>query len=342
MGGKALKKLGIETIRLNKEDYDRTVNNLFKYLYKLFPKSKFHVVRSFKEKKDFGDVDIIVTKYKDMPSSAELVKHEFMLNTKGYIKNGNVTSFEYENFQIDLIFTSEKNFETTKDFMDFDPCGNLMGKISHKFGVKYGNAGLTYPYRGNSGMIIKDIIISKDSKRIFEFLGMNYEQYLQEFDTKKEIFDYIINSKYFNFDIFKFENLNHIDKKRNSKRPTYNEFPEYVNNIKHKSSYIFNKDKDYYIDYIELMFPECKLIDQLTELKKRSNILHAMHSKFNGKLIMNDIPYLCGKLLSKQMREFKEQIGTDKEYEKYILSTSSKKIMSDFRLYHISTIIVKK
>ena len=44
--------------------------------------------------------------------------------------------------------------------MPNDPSGNLMGKIAHKFGLKYGCDGLVDPFRNFSGRINKDIVLT--------------------------------------------------------------------------------------------------------------------------------------------------------------------------------------
>jgi hypothetical protein len=48
------------------------------------------------------------------------------------------------------------------------------------------------------------------------------------FDTYKEMFDYVQKSKYFNPELFKFENLNNRNRVRDKKRKVYNEFLNYI------------------------------------------------------------------------------------------------------------------
>jgi len=347
MGGKALRKIGIMSVRITKTNYDRTELDLLSILPKMYPKSKFHVIQGHYNKADFGDIDILVSKYEGMPNITETLKLVPEWNSKGFYKNGSVTSVDYNNFQVDLNFVSKDDWYTSIDFFDFDPSGNLMGKIAHKFGLKYGHVGLVYPYRGNSGKIVKDIIISKDSKKIFKFLGLDYEIFSNGFYEKKEIFDYVINSKFFNSDIFKFENLNAVDRKRNRKRKTYNEFLEYINTIqtgtiaKREPNFIFEKDKSKYLDLIHDNFPEIEFIKQIHDLDLRSEELSKIHAKFNGKMVIDDIRYLRGKVLGKMLRGFEESIGTRDEYEKYILANTTEDIMQNFRAYHIAAITVK-
>lgn len=189
--------------------------------------------------------------------------------------------------------------------------GNISMKI--KLNFKYGPDGFKVKCITENGLT-EDIVISKDSKKIFEFLGFDYERYLKGFDTLEEIFDWVINSKYFNYEKFLMDNLNHIDRKRNKKRATYQKFLEYINtkDLNSLPKHEFNKEKETYIDIIDNYFPEVKLVEKLAELTTKDAYNKLIAERFNGNLIM-EWTGLKGKELGECIVNFKKYIEVQGE-----------------------------
>lgn len=324
MGGKALKLHGLETERKSTKDFLRICDEIQPIIngYGI----STHVVKCYHNKETHGDLDLLLKidheVYNKGINIKELIKNEF--NPQVIHNNGGVYSFDYDNFQIDLIPVKEKNWEVSKTFFDYSPVGNLMGKSAHKFGMKYGFKGLEYPFRNFNGRLSRNITISKDIEKIFNFLGYDYERYLKGFDTLEEIFEWVVNSKYFNYDNFQYENLNHIDKKRNKKRTDYNQFLTYINNYSGKN-YNFKRKEDYLSD-INNYFPEVKLFEQLKELKRKDEEKRLMADKFNGHLIMEKTD-LKGKELGQAMNNFKKSLDN---WNEYCLNTDADTIMKEF------------
>jgi len=182
-----------------------------------------------------------------------------------------------------------------------------------KLNFKYGPDGFKVKCITENGLT-EDIVISKDSKKIFEFLGFDYERYLKGFDTLEEIFDWVINSKYFNYEKFLMDNLNHIDRKRNKKRATYQKFLEYINtkDLNSLPKHEFNKEKETYIDIIDNYFPEVKLVEKLAELTTKDAYNKLIAERFNGNLIM-EWTGLKGKELGECIVNFKKYIEVQGE-----------------------------
>ena len=191
--------------------------------------------------------------------------------------------------------------------------GNISMKI--KLNFKYGPDGFKVKCITENGLT-KDIVISKDSKKIFEFLGFDYERYLKGFDTLEEIFEWIINSKYFSYEVFLMDNLNHIDRKRNKKRATYQKFLEYINtkDLSTLPNTVFYKNKEIYLELVDNYFPEAKLSEKLQELKDKDAFNKAMAEKFNGDLVM-EWTGLKGKELGNCIKFFKESINHGHDYD---------------------------
>ena len=191
--------------------------------------------------------------------------------------------------------------------------------------LKYGHDGLYLTVYLNSNRK-ENIFISDDNNKIFEFLGFDYNRYLKGFDTLEEIFDYIIDSKYFDSEMFDLENLNQKDRKRNRKRKTYNQFIEYikVNNINKRYEF---KHKNEYIEDVDKFFTESKLIEKLEDLRIKDSINQETNKKFNGKLVMKKYPDLKGKELGHIMSEFMKSFD---DFKDYAINHTSEQIMEQF------------
>ena len=331
MGGRALKHTF--TRRYDSKEYYKLQQEIVEKCKKIYLVARPLI--AYRNKDSFGDMDVLILNEGNVKDIRERIISEFQPNETHF--NGNVWSFDYKELQIDFILTPIRNWESAYNFFAWNDLGNLMGKIAHKFDVKYGFDGLVFRYRTENERHLGDIVLSKDTEKIFEFLGFDYKRWVDGFDTMEEIFEYVISSKYFSMDIFQFENLNHIDKKRNKKRKMYNQFLEYVNK-KNESlqiensgigliSYRFHKDKWRYYDKIEGLFPG--FISELEKFEKKERIRKIIASKFNGGLVMERYGFE-GKNLGIILGGFKAQF---EDFSTYILETDEPEIWRDFEKF---------
>jgi hypothetical protein len=294
MGGLALQHTG--TRRYAKDEFYSLAAKLLPQIEQAF-ETKAVLVLSYRNKESFGDMDILVLNDRsNMVKNAESIIRE-KFNPKDVVKNSSVISFDHQELQIDLIFTPVSNWETSQVFFAYNDLGNLMGKIFHRFGLKYGFDGLKYVYRIDNDRVLDEIVISKNMPLVFSFLGLSWERFEQGFDNLEDIFDYVISSPYFNPESFKLENLNAINRRRNNRRKVYNQFVDYVKDMEPK--YDFYDNRDSYIPQIALFFPEANLLQRIADLHKLEQRKKANHAKFNGSLIMERFPELSGPNLGK-------------------------------------------
>ncbi len=341
MGGHALDK--VKTRRYNTDEFISLALKMRVHMLNIFERG-IHIVRAYHSKQDHGDMDILLQNDGTLGNIAQKLQDYFK---PGQMKcNGGVYSFDYEEFQIDVILCNPEDWDTSIAFFDYDPSGNLMGKIAHKFGLKYGFKGLVYPYRTIDGVEFGDIVISKDNRKVFGFLGFDYDRFLAGFNTKQEIFDYVVDSKYFDPQNFLMENLNHIDKKRNKKRPTYQEFLSYINaevESGRKWNQTFAKNKEEYVPLIDLAFPEANLYDEIERYKELDRRRLVVHQKFNGDML-NSKYGIGGEELGAFITGFKKHIvdlqraigleGQDKQlFNDYLYNCSQDIINADIDKY---------
>ena len=140
MGGNALKE--VRTQRLNKEDFEKCEREVILFLKEFFPDALVDSIPSYSEKKDFGDLDVMISEEGleaggGIPRLIEGAKERFFSRQEK--SNGHVLSFEYRSsekdergFQVDIIQMPEVTFDFAKNYFSFNDLGNLIGRTAHK------------------------------------------------------------------------------------------------------------------------------------------------------------------------------------------------------------------
>lgn len=332
MGGKALKKTN--SIRLTQKEFFEVQNIAIEKL-----KDQFEIVipiKAYKNKLDFGDLDILVSKPKpEYKILKEFLEKEF--NTKEIVNNGSIVSFEYNNFQIDLIFETKENLNIAEFYFSYNDLNNIIGKIAYSFGLKFGFDGLYYPLRTEHGNLSEEVLLTKNPEEIYNFLDYDYKSYLKGFDSLEAIFEFVISSKYFSSDKYlkSYEELSTVDKTRIKKRKTYNEFILWLEKVKPQNNFNFNEDKTTYIDFIANFFPNSNLKEKINEFKNKQNQLEEISTKFNGKIIMSLYPNLNGKELGEFIIEFKKYLSKENSiFEDIIYKLSANEIEEKIKVFY--------
>jgi hypothetical protein len=313
MGGRLLNQIGIQTERKTTRE-----------LYEIFNKIKINfpyelkVIDFYRNKKTHGDLDILLKTNDNKLNIINIIKDK--INPSGIVTNGTTISFDFDMFQIDIIIIKPDKWETSDIFYSYDPSGNLMGKISKGFGLHYGTDGLFYKLNNNKK---NKYILSSNNEQIFNFLGYDFNEFKNGFDTLENIMDYIIDGKFFDKLLFDPMNLTSMDRKRSLKRPTFNRFLGYIKNK--KSNYKFNP-KETYIDYINDYFPGFKEKIINSNKIREEQIKVGKKYRFVIKKIFNR--YDNGVDIGLIIRDFKL---SHNDFNNYILNNSILKIENDFK-----------
>lgn len=142
-----------------------------------------------------ADTDIIIY---------SLIKELFV--PREIVVNGSITSFDYDNFQIDLIkCDSMKEFDSKMFFYAYGDTGCILGKMINFYKLKLGDKGLWIDIEntidqnslGISSNIGKQIILTANPNEICEFFDLDYNKRVFCFATQNEIFKWITESKYY-------------------------------------------------------------------------------------------------------------------------------------------------
>ena len=214
MGGNALKNTF--TRRHTRDEYFVKETEVFDKLIKntnVLPMR----IPAYHTKESFGDMDIL---YTDRSALTELDVRRIFKPNEIY-KNGSVISFDYQEIQVDLIYSPEESADYAQSYFSYNDLGNFIGRLAKKFDLKHGHDGLWLPVKdGDYG--ITDICVSKNPIETLEFLGLDVGMFIQGFDTLEDIFKYVATSPVFNPSIYLFENVNAVSRIRDKKRASYN------------------------------------------------------------------------------------------------------------------------
>jgi hypothetical protein len=221
MGGNALKNC--TTRRYQKEEYFSICQEVTDILAEIFIQTRTHIPKTY-DKETYGDLDIIIDgKFLPADYVQSIIKR---FNPQEYVKNGNVFSFEYREFQIDFIVTKESEYETSCQYFSYSDINNLIGRLAHSIGLKLGHDGLSFNWRIETYQFA-NVILLTDWKDILPVLDLSYERYARGFNTLEGIFEFVMSSLFYNKEIFLLQNRNNVSRTRDRKRKTYMEFLKY-------------------------------------------------------------------------------------------------------------------
>ena len=235
MGGKAL---GFEAARLSQVDYFKVVRQVERAVCDVLPDPcEAHcdaaAITAYRNKPDFGDIDMIVSCPFSLIGVIRADPAKVFPNYSGHIDtNGTVTSiglnteFSETPIQLDLIWTGESvdDFMKAYYYFAYNDLGNLVGRIAHRAGFKYGHDGLSYVLRSSDTHVIGTYNFPISNDDLLTFLGFNSTTFNRGFNDLPEIFQFVASSTYFHPSIYLFENVNAVSRIRDRKRSTYTAF----------------------------------------------------------------------------------------------------------------------
>ncbi len=280
----------------------------------------FRIPRFYASKPDFGDMDILVSTRADWQSLRFEIAKELGITQTRIV--GHVFSTVYKELQVDFFSVEPQHLEPMYNYMSFNDLGNIIGKIFRRFNLKYGEFGLSYMYRRASNEHYKqDLPVSTDMQQILEFLGLDATPWQQGFDTLDQMFNWVIESKYFSVAPYFDESIIKLEKRLET-RPTMQRFHDFLvqNNIQKRVDFL---ERHAYIEFIANAFPESKLLEQIKQQQSLEQQAIAFAEKFSGQLVMRLRPELEGKALGAFITQFKAQFTN---FETWVLETGATEI----------------
>lgn len=333
MGGNALKE--VNTKRLDKEQFDKCTKEVLSFLKENFPTAEIGAIPAYKTKSSFGDLDVMISS-EGMEEGGgpahmrSILKNKF--HSRQENKNGNVLSFEYRNnekeergFQVDIINIPRHSFNFAYHYFAFNDLGNLMGRISHKMGLKFGHDGLHLPLR-DGDYNYATVLITRNYRDAISFLGFDNERYKQGFNDLNEIFNYVSQSKYFNKNIFLLdeENSNYKHRLRNVKRKTYTEFLDWCADKDNLTAFIYPENKEDWLPIVLKEFPGAK--ERVEFVNNEKEQIKIMHNRFKGENVTEWTGGYTHQALGVLMKNVRKNFGTDMKFVDWLKNNDDEKL----------------
>jgi len=333
MGGKSLKDNGkIVTSRLELKEYLSIKKHVIEFMSTII---KCDIIPELPDKDSFGDLDVLCDGDCNIISQVrEYYKPKYEYH------NGCVYSFSFDCqeyldkniwFQIDLFFVN--NLEMAKCYFSYGDVGKILGAIVNHYGLKYGHEGLwCYIIKPN---FTEKLSLSKDPKYIFDYLGLDYDYYMNEIPKLKKneyhkIYDWIMESKFFNQNVFDSLNNDH----RRYIRQFYLDFFKYID-VDISKSNGNNKQNDYDImDSIKYFNKD----NEHDEILKKHELDTLRKKKFSQREFINLYHEIRGIKLVKeeigyQISEFKNYCSKNCDWNEYLDANTYESVRGQILIY---------
>lgn len=312
MGGHALKK--IITTRKTKAEYEKIRNEIYNLLQT--EKLQLDFPYEVPGKETFGDLDILYQSEKSINMKDIIIK---LFNPEEIVINGDVLSFNYGDFQVDMIKCENINF--AKFYFSYGDFGAIIGRIVNNYGLKFGHEGCwvnVYTDENDKFNVTHSfgkIMLTTSPEEFCNFIGIDYEKW-NKLNSLEDIFEYIKSVKLFKAEIF--ETLNNDHNRRAKIRPMYIKFLEYINiETKRGGTQINDNLQINAIKYFNKEIEYKKIFDDLKRKKEISE-------KFNGKILIE--LGVEQKKLGQIIKMFKEKYD-----DAWILNNSKETIINELK-----------
>ena len=331
MGGNAIKKVVISRIQSN--NYLR-IRNMILTILKFNDIITDYIIET-PNKESYGDIDILYLSDVNNSLYNLLTINKICGDLKEIVNNGDVISipFELNNiyYQVDFIKCNYNNFYSSKFYYSYGDLGNIIGRLTSSFGLKFGHNGLWLNYSLYEKENIT-IHLTYDPKEICDFLGLDYIIYQNGFNNVDDIIDWIIKCRFFDKKVFLFKNLNYEHRKKATNRPMYIKFLEYISRLNIDDNELKNE-----LSIIELQ-KQCieyfnkteELENKLNEFKKRKEL----KDKFNGNDLIN--LGIDPKLITVTILNFKEFVLNKyqnyNDFNVYLENETKEDILNDVKV----------
>ncbi len=241
----------------------------------------------YKNKMTYDFIKIII------PEEINEVILEDIFKSNEYSVKDEFIDFYYKDFRIVFIRTPESSFFASFFYYSWDIMSTLMNIMLNKFGLNLTPIGLKYSNCNNP------FLISSNIKNVFEFLELNFNDYLSGsfnngvkkinivnkkgdiieaeglnygntgFNSLEDEIKYISTSYYFNINIFKNFELDKNDFFYFEKKPYYDYIQNILKMVNNEDIYEYEyvDNLDDYLLKINTMFPDSKFLEILLKNK---------------------------------------------------------------------------
>ncbi|AXH59783.1 hypothetical protein [Pseudomonas amygdali] len=198
-----------------------------------------HVIRAYREKATFGDVDLLVHQEMVEAIGKELIVSElgallghdlpyFQVHPKASQFHTALPLEEGGALQIDFQMIPELTFEYAKDYFAWNDLSKLMQILGRSMsGLNFGVDGLSRSVK-HKGQVIGRVTFTHDFTEALGFLGFDVERFNQGFDNLEAMYEFVVKHPNFNSSMYQWENRTSRGRGQDMDRPTYLGFLEWM------------------------------------------------------------------------------------------------------------------
>ncbi|TAN03164.1 MAG: hypothetical protein EPN36_14295 [Rhodanobacteraceae bacterium] len=341
MGGSAL---SVATQRIDAAAYAKMGDRVIAWLDRLVPGGRATIVPSYRGKPDFGDMDVLIEREAlQHAGGPDMLVHRAGqdFGSRAHRRNGHVTSVEYRDHddrsvQLDLISAPAATFAFELAYLSWNDLGNLIGRIAHRMGFRYGMDGLVYMLR-DGDHAFATVTVTTNVPRALDFLGYDPDRFNAGFDTMEDIFAYTASSRFFAPELYLLENRNHTSRTRDRKRKTYSAFLDWLAagkapaaDYRHAwadrdDSEAVETERMAFVIGARNRFPAfaCELDKALSERR----MLREVHERLNGRLVAQWTG-LEDRKLGALMRRLNDKLGSTERKHAWLMAATTAQVQA--------------
>lgn len=204
--------------RVDRKEFLKFEDEVVKFLqYNLFLDDVLKLSH-MSDKASFGDIDLIVPNTKTESSMNFLERSRIPFK-----RNGDTLSFLWRGVQVDLIFVKPELLNFSVKYFSHGDKSNLIGKlVKYHYGITFSSLGPYYKFNFDSGAYVYKQFLENNETidydvLVFKLLGLTPNPSY----TEEELFEWIYSSPFFHKSIYRLEELNSEQRKRDKDRPFY-------------------------------------------------------------------------------------------------------------------------
>lgn len=314
-------------------------------LFELLPNNKvgkYKITSAAKDKLTCGDIDILCEPRNS--DELEIMLHDIQEKLNPHMQtslNSTCLSILYnENdnyYQVDFIGVN--NLKMADFFYSYSVVGLCLGNWIHKMGLHFGSTGLFikidhslvkhYMSKGEEYKKfseIKDIVrdeiyLETDPEEICSFFGLNYSVWQKGFETKEDIFKWLIESKYKRKFLETNCRFNYFRKKQ-----AFKDLFEYLDS---QDDNLFTKSYPSY-DFVIKHF---NLEEKIIKILEENYRLRIISKKYNNKLFLSYEFGNRGETLLENNKSFintviniEKKFNSKEEFDEWIINANEEDI----------------
>ena len=329
MGGHALKNT--TTRRYAQDEYNDIKAHVMRTLasHPLFEGRRMQAIEAYRAKDSFGDLDLLVES-DGLPHTVWFAIQE-LFKPNDFVRNGTVTSFDVNEFQVDLLLTPSSIYDMSAAYFAYNDLGNLLGRVFFLFGLRYGHQGLMYHVYSEkaNNTLLDSVLLTDKPEEAIAFMGYDVERWKKGFTTIEDIFDFTTSSPHFHADFYDLDKRTYKARVRDAKRPTYQKFLEWLSLHDYSMESAPEDFQAKHLARAREQFPHFP--DLVATVYKKESDGALSKQKLNAHMLSDWL----GKPLEQVgpwFKQFKAMWNSEQEYHAWVLSTGIPDIECKVRL----------